>query len=471
MRYLVGFFIAFAVLMSEKVQGGGITIHVKIQDLTHDTIWFGKTFGRKPVIEKAFVRAPDGSFKIVLNNGVSPGFYAIFFRDSRQEKLNYFHVAMEKGQSDFQVSCSADDVFGTLRFSGNEECKKYHQYRNTLGTYFADYLKYIDNYRYRPDEQNYTLIAAKQHQIVEYQQKFLAKNKKGLTARIAAMTVIPSAPKTGNQTTDRQTRWQLFTQQYLKNWQPGDSLFWSTTMGIDWLDHYIIGLWDDEKMDAALPTEDALKKLSGYPVHYTYYLEYLLKHFGSTSRFDLDRVYVHLTRKYLEKADKNLLGEEAYYRHVNLANGINRLMTGTYLPDLRFYDEKNYDRHVYDLDATYTLLVFWNPECRQCSKQLSELALLYPEYKSQGLKVITICSNIEEAAVKCWEARDQMALPSAWYYWADPKATSRFQLIYNIYSYPSMYLLDQNHKIVFRVRGEMMENELAMLFQKHLKKM
>ncbi|MBK8849634.1 MAG: hypothetical protein IPN73_05665 [Saprospiraceae bacterium] len=69
----------------------------------------------------------------------------------------------------------------------------------------------------------------------------------------------------------------------------------------------------------------------------------------------------------------------------------------------------------------------------------------------------------------CWQGREELGLPSAWYYWADPKSISRFQVIYNIYTIPAIYILDKNHKIVCRIKGEMIENELALALEKYVK--
>ena len=245
-----------------------------------------------------------------------------------------------------------------------------------------------------------------------------------------------------------------FTQQYLKNWQPDHPLFWSTPMGMDWLDHYVLTLWDERAGDPSGPVFEAMTKLKPYDEPFGYYLGYLLQLLPKSSRFDLDKVYVYLVKKYIEPAEKSTYGEEEWYRHTNQASQYNRMMTGNIFPDLKFYDENNKDRHVYDLDATYTLFVFWNPDCPHCAKELPALAKLYEEYRPYGLRVVTICGKRDDKVGMCWEGRDKMQLPQGWYYWADPKGTSRFQLIYNVYTIPSMYLVDQQHKILFRVRGD-----------------
>lgn len=463
------FIIGLCLLSFVKGYAEEVLISVKMEGLTYDTIWFGKTFGRRPLPQQYALKQEDGSYVIKLKEAVSPGFYAIIFKTSSISRLNYFHIAMEKGQGSFSVSCTLPQVFETLRFEGNPESEHYYLYRNGIAGHMADYMKLLDYYRYKMDELNYKFITSKEEAAIIHHTKYLAQHPTGLTASLAQQIPVMAAPRTSDWKKDRELRWQLFTQQYLNSWQGGDSLFWSSPLGIDWLDHYTLGLWDELSGDPSGPADQALTKLAGNKQAFQYYLNYLLQVFSRSSRFDLDKVYVYLVRKYVEKADKSLLGEEEWYRHTNQANNINRLMTGSYLPDLRFYDEKDVPRHVYDLDANYTLIAFWNPDCPHCVNELPILAQLYPEYKAKGLKVITICGKREGQVSMCWQGRDEMGLPSAWYYWADPKAISRFQVIYNIYTIPAMYLLDQNHKIVCRIKGDMIENELALALEKYVK--
>lgn len=467
MKWIVIF--CFSLVWHNLVSAKALRIHVKMEGLSYDTIWFGTTMGRKPVIQQHSLKNPDGSFDIILKEGVSPGFYAIFYKVSTAGRLNYYHMAIDGEQGDFDVLCMLSDVFGTLQFKKNAESKLYYEYRNTMSAYMSEYIKFIDYYRYNINEESYRLLTSKEESMVIHQAKFLAAHPSGLTADFVRLTPMMAAPHTTDWDKDRALRWQLFTQQYLKNWQPQNPLFWSTPMGIDWLDHYTLTLWDEKAGDPSGPVFEAMTKLKPNEETFRYYLGYLLQLLPRSSRFDLDKIYVYLVRKYVEPQDKIQFGEEEWYRHTNQANSINRLMTGNILPDLKFYDEANSLRLLYDLETPYTLVVFWNPDCPHCAKELPALARLYPEYKALGLKVVTICGKRDELVESCWKGRDEMQLPSAWYYWADPTGASRFQVIYNVYTIPAMYLLDDNRHIICRVKGDLYDDELEWLLKKHIK--
>ncbi len=469
LRFLI-FIGVFAMLTPSEVWSKPLHIHVKMEGLNYDTIWLGTTYGRKPMATASYaLKNQDGSFDFNLKEGLAPGFYAIIYKPAPMTRFFYFHLAIDADQGDFEVSCSMSDVFGTLQFKNNQESSLYYEYRNVVSVLITDYIKMIDYYRYHINEESYQFITAKEEQIVIHQAKFLANHPVGLTADLVRLTPMMAAPRSGDWEKDRMLRWQLFTQQYLKNWQPNNALFWSSPMGIDWLDHYVLTLWDEKAGDPSGPVFEAMTLLKPYAEPFNYYLSYLLQLIPRSSRFDLDQIYVYLVRKYVEPTDKTLFGEEEWYRHTNQANGINRLMTGNYLPDLRFYDENNAERRLYDLESPYTLIVFWNPDCPHCKKELPALSKIFPTYKAMGLKVVTICGKRGEQVGACWQGVKEMQLPSAWYFWADPEGLSRFQLIYNVATIPSMYLLNENHRILFRVRGDLYDEELAWLLKKHIK--
>ncbi len=98
-----------------------------------------------------------------------------------------------------------------------------------------------------------------------------------------------------------------------------------------------------------------------------------------------------------------------------------------------------------NINAEYTLILFWASWCPHCPSVLSALKGIYNEYRDKGLEVLAISIDKERTA---W----QNAITKGQYRWInyselngwDGKAAKE----YGVWSTPRMYLLDSDKRIV-----------------------
>ena len=100
------------------------------------------------------------------------------------------------------------------------------------------------------------------------------------------------------------------------------------------------------------------------------------------------------------------------------------------------------------VQATYTILVFWDPTCSHCKTEIPALKTYTDSLKAAGVnvEVYAIYSELDYPTWKkyikehkhTWKdvcAKDQQELATAKYY-------------YDVYSTPTLYVLDANKKII-----------------------
>ncbi|MCG8701648.1 MAG: DUF5106 domain-containing protein [Bacteroidales bacterium] len=110
---------------------------------------------------------------------------------------------------------------------------------------------------------------------------------------------------------------------------------------------------------------------------------------------------------------------------------------------------------VHDIDADYTVLVFWSPDCEHCRVEVPILYDLYVDSVAhKNVKVISVNTAYEKAGKISWidfiNEKKLYKWVNAWNpYSYDPKE------LYNIDATPEIFVLDENKKIVakgFNVR-------------------
>ena len=177
--------------------------------------------------------------------------------------------------------------------------------------------------------------------------------------------------------------------------------------------------------------------------------------------------FCDLTYKYLYDPNSPMRNEDIYYHFVKrLASyeGISLEMrdkyaydakmcslnkVGTVAADFRFADKNGKIRTLHSIEAPVTLLFFSNPGCTMCYdiiQTLSGSEAISERIAAGQLAVLNI--YIDED-LEGW--RSYMPIyPENWYNGFDPDLVIRTENLYNVRAIPSLYLLDENKKVLFK---------------------
>lgn len=156
--------------------------------------------------------------------------------------------------------------------------------------------------------------------------------------------------------------------------------------------------------------------------------------------------------EFLKLMEKNLKGNQIGNRAANL-----------FMLDLQ---GKRID--LYDTQAPYTVVVFWDPTCSHCTATVPKIIATYnKEWKSRGVKVFAINNNTAE--ISSWKTFIEKEKLEEWINVYPPKQLTGnytqeqvdFQTLYNVFQTPVLYLLDSDKKILAKKIG--FENYTAII--------
>ncbi len=141
-------------------------------------------------------------------------------------------------------------------------------------------------------------------------------------------------------------------------------------------------------------------------------------------------------------------------------NGIRYTLVGLKAPDLRMPSITGEWFRLSEIDATYTILVFWEPSCGHCKKEVPKIKKeLYDKYAQYGLKVFAVYCQIEVDPWKEFIEEHQLEEFINVY---DPYGRSGFRQYYHIKSTPTIFVLDKDKTIVAKKLGvEQIDDFLA----------
>jgi thiol-disulfide isomerase/thioredoxin len=161
-----------------------------------------------------------------------------------------------------------------------------------------------------------------------------------------------------------------------------------------------------------------------------------------------DAIFVHFVDKYYKTNQATWVGEEQKTKIIQRSNQISYTLLGKTAVNLMMEDSAGRMQILQTVQAKYTVIIFWEPTCSHCKKEIPMLKAYYDSLRTAGVsfEVYAIRSDMDSVNWKkfikehnlTWinvQARDAQELATAKYY-------------YDVYSTPTLYLVDEKKSII-----------------------
>jgi thiol-disulfide isomerase/thioredoxin len=160
---------------------------------------------------------------------------------------------------------------------------------------------------------------------------------------------------------------------------------------------------------------------------------------------------------------------------IQTANKLIANQLGVKAANFDLIDINGNPQSLYSIVANYTFVIFWDPTCDLCQKELPRVDSIYKaSWYKYGVKIITV--NNEAAHEGEWRKYLAEHDFKNWINLYEPvieresrikKGLASYQQLYNAYQTPTMYLLDKDKNILAkRLSLEQFDNMLKELNRK-----
>lgn len=195
--------------------------------------------------------------------------------------------------------------------------------------------------------------------------------------------------------------------------------------------------------------DQVLEKMDPKSEMFKYYVVHFINKAASSKIVGMDGVYVHMVDNYYTNGRAYWAEEESLATMKENADKTRPLLIGKQAPNMKMKRRDGTPVELYDIDAKYTILYFWQFECGSCKKSTPVMAEFYEKWKSQGVEIFSICTKQNEID-KCWDYIDEREIGD-WLHATDKYM--RFYRDYDIHSTPTIFVLDENKEIVSKRLG------------------
>lgn len=197
-----------------------------------------------------------------------------------------------------------------------------------------------------------------------------------------------------------------------------------------------------------------------------YLIWYLTNHFESSKIMGLDRVFVHMAMSQYCAGRTWWVDSTTVARMCNNAYRRSYSLIGAQARDLQLKNERDQWINTNNIQAPFTIVMFWDPTCGHCKEAMPKIAEIYKNNKDKGWKVVTLASgNKRKEWLEYLEEHKEISEFTNLIRGEvlEQKYADNLQSYYVIAS-PTIFVLDENKKIVAnRIDVDKMEDFINML--------
>jgi peroxiredoxin len=210
------------------------------------------------------------------------------------------------------------------------------------------------------------------------------------------------------------------------------------------------------------PTFALIEKAKANEEMYKYISLHRLNDAITSEIMGMDKVFVAIAERYFLNKKVNWLDSTALAKIKDKVLKSKPNMIGNLAPELKLPDSDGNIFSLRQVNAKYTILLFWEPGCSHCKKTVPQIDKeLYQPLKDKGIEIYAVCTqNKKEEWMKFIAENKLYDWTNVW----DPSNTSNYHFLYDIYSTPVIYILDAKKKIV----AKRLEVESAFKFLKQM---
>jgi hypothetical protein len=454
----------------------GYEIKIKIPALKDSSILLGHHFA------SATALYPDDTVKLDKNGAgvfkakkpLPSGMYLIFLSSSKK----YFDIFLSTNQK-FSIESDTTDFMKTVKFNNSPENKLFYEYQNLLSSK-REIVNQLFEIKKKSESSHQKDSLSKMidnisGEVTSYTEKLIKENPDnsfGVFLKSLQDIKVPDPPRNAQgKITDSTFQYRYYKNHYFDNFNIADARLLRTPLYEQKVKNYV------EKVIPLIPdsinkeVDMLLEKVRNNEEVFRYLLVTLFNQYASSQIMGMDAVFIHIAEKWYlplatwsDKEFKDKLVKEISKKKPNLL--------GNKAPDLKLIEipEEHFrvaktdtalksnpyvgtPISIYDIKAKYLIVIFWESDCGHCKKTVPLLYdTIYPAIKNNDVKILAIHMIASVEGKRKWiDFVNEHHL----YGWINAWSPYSYEYkdLYDVYTTPVIYVLDENKKILAKRIG------------------
>lgn len=469
MRKLIGFIILYVMCIAAAAQPGsdkssskntetnGYLIHATIKPYKNTWMYLGSYYGQNKILTDS-AWFDDNSEGIFKGNKKLPG--GIYFFVTPNHTL-LFEILMDSLQHFSIVADSAH--IENVTVTGSEEnilFGEYTKYLSRIGPGLNALQQQLKTAKNASDSSEIKDQQKKLNsELNQYRQQIIDQHPGSMVAMFFKAVKLPDVkemPVTENGKEDSLAAWRYMKDNFWNNVDFSDDRLVHTPFFDPKLNDYF-KYYVSAEPDSIIPEVNymLLSSRGGNDIH-RYLLGKFTDKYINPEIMGQDKVFLFLFDNFFSKGDTLWLNEKQKKYIFDRAYSLIANQINEPAPPLILQDTSGKAVSLYDIQAPFTFIVFWDPTCSHCKEQLPRVDSMYEaKWKDMGVAILSV--NTNENTLDDWKTFIKEHDITGWYQaWQtkekrqadEASGQANYRQLYDIFQTPTMYLLDEDKHII-----------------------
>jgi len=391
---------------------------------------------------QAFADAKS-KIKFTGSEKLRPGMYKIAMQGSKT-----FNLLVDK-QTRIDVKADIQNLVPTMVVLNDEENKAYYQYLNTLDIHQSkiDTLKSAIR-NAKTTEDSLQLIKEGNSAIIKFNElkaDFINNHPFPLLTKMINLSKEPTMPAEKLEKKMTPSKYLAYYKaHFLDPVDFNDSITMHLPQFQEKIAAYILSItaqvpdsvWKEDKFLIASSKKN--KEMNEYLVGYLTFC------YDGSRINGMDEIFVKMATNYFLKDQTYWKDTFVFDRMQMRVTDALPLLNGNKMPTLILQDKDGDWHSVQDGQGKYTIVVFWDPDCKHCQKEIPVLKEYYNRVHMNGVDVFAVNIATEKEIWTKYLEENQLD----WTNVADLNRQFNLFKTFDIVSYPQFFLLDKDKNIV-----------------------
>jgi thiol-disulfide isomerase/thioredoxin len=432
----------------------------EVTGLQDSTVMLAYYFGGKQyATDTANVIA--GRFTFEGDKELKGGMYLVVLSESK-----YFDLIVS--EQHFSFSTKLDNLVGAMTFTNSKENPPFYEYLN----FITEMQKQVTPIRQQLEtaegvtKTELKIEAQKiDSKVKAYRTNFLTNNSDKFFSKIVMATTeieIPESPLDSAGNPDKSFPYRFYKKHFWDNIDFSDERMLRTPIFFNKMDQYLDKLTAKHPDSINISADILVEKSRANTTIFQYVVSYITSNYERSKIMGMDAVFVHMVENYYITNQCTWVDSTELVKIADRAQKIAPNLIGRKASEFHdFYgrpfmkDTLGIVHTLNEINADYTVLVFFGPTCGHCKKEMPKIKYNLDSLISAGYDIETF-AVATEFDKKEWKKFINDQETGDWINVADinhddegnPVASSDWRDKYDIYSTPVIYLLDKEKKII-----------------------
>jgi len=438
--------------------GDGMHIKLDVKGLECSTLILANYYGDKQYVKDTFTFDRQGTVILKADTMLPGGVYLAVFPDLGNK---YYEFVIAEKQ--FGLSTDTNDLAGHMKITNSLENKLFYEDMKFLSKTKETSDSLVKLYKGAKDPKDKEAfkqqlqdldknVKDKRNNVInQYPTLFYAKMLKSMKD-----PEVPEAPRDASgKITDSTWQWRYYKAHYWDNVDLMDDRLLRCPVFHNKLKTFMTQTVVQIPDSINVGGDELLAKTDMKGEMYRYVITYIFNEMANSKIMGFDACYVHFGKNYFCKGLCPWVDSTKLFKICDRVNRLEPVLVGKPAQRLTLPLDSNETRYaaLYDLKAKYTILVFWDPDCGHCKKELPVLIDAYHDLKKKGIDVAGYSAAIMEIEnYKDWVEFIQKNNLD-WTNACDARRHNNFRFEWDIQSTPQIYILDKDKVIKARRIG------------------